>query len=251
MTALHKTPWLVRTKVNPEAALRLFCFPYAGGGATIFHSWPAKLPSHLEILSVQPPGRQGRWREEAFTRVRPMVESIRQALLPLLDKPFVFFGHSLGSVVCYELARLLRSKQDPLPQQLYLSGHRAPQLDEVRPPTFHLSDSKFRQELHRLNGTPQEVLQNPELLELMLPLLRADFEAAETYQFEPGRPLEIPFSVFGGLRDEDVPRQDLEPWSEHTRASFRLRMLPGNHFFLHSDEDDLLRLLSQDLSRLP
>lgn len=251
MTNPNKTPWLVRTKVRPEADLRLFCFPYAGGGATIYHSWPAKLPAHVEVSAVQPPGRQGRWREKAFTQVLPMAESVREALLPFMDKPFAFFGHSLGALVCFELTRLLASKQEPQPVRLFLSGHRAPQLEDVRPPTFHLPNQEFSQELHRLNGTPQEVLQNPELLELMLPLLRADFEAAETYRFEPGPALEIPFSVFGGLRDEDVPREDLQPWSEHTRSTFQLRMLPGDHFFLHSDEDDLLRLVAEELARLP
>jgi medium-chain acyl-[acyl-carrier-protein] hydrolase len=238
---------MVCQRPNPQARLRLFCFPYAGGAASIFYTWPDDLPKDVEVCPIQLPGRQDRIRETPFTHVTPLVQAIAPAIRPYLDKPYAFFGHSLGTLISFELARLLAAQNDPGPVRLLVSGHRAPQAPDPNPPIHHLPDAEFIEELERLNGTPEMVLENPELLQLFLPLLRADFTAAETYTYTAGAPLDCHISAFGGLQDDKVSRDGLAAWQEQTRRTFTLRMFPGDHFFLHSARALLLQALSRDL----
>lgn len=242
------TPWLNLFQHNPKASLRLFCFPYAGGAASIFRNWADHLPADIELCPVQLPGRGARIREAPFARVPRLITALYQELLPYLDKPFVFFGHSLGALLSFELARKLSQDCQLEPLHLFVSGRSAPQLPDTRPTTYSLPDEEFVKELRRLNGTPAEVLDQPELLQLIAPTLRADFELCETYEHLTAPPLKCSITALGGLYDEDVPREKLEPWREHTSASFSLKMLPGDHFFLHSSESMLLQILTLELN---
>lgn len=244
------TPWLACVKPNPQARLRLFCFPYAGGGASIFRSWHEYLPPSVEVCPVQIPGRETRLRDGLFSHIGSLVQATVSALLPYLDKPFALFGHSMGAVVAFEFARLLRRRYGLEPLQLFVSGSSAPHLPHPDPPIHILPDAEFLEELRRLNGTPQEVLENAELVELMLPILRADVAAYETYQYTDEPPLSIPISAFGGWQDEKVNPERLQAWSDQTTASFTLRMLPGDHFFLRTAQSLLLQALSQELQQL-
>jgi medium-chain acyl-[acyl-carrier-protein] hydrolase len=249
----------VRTQVNPwiyapqplaQARIRLFCFPYAGGSSLIYRKWPAELPKEVEVFLIQLPGRGTRLHEPAFTQLDPLVQAIGESILPYLNKPFAFFGHSMGALVSFELARYLRRIEAPMPAQLFLSGRTAPQMLEPETPTFDLPDDEFFEELRRLNGTPREVLEHPELMRLMTPLLRADFSVCETYTYTVEPPLACPITAFGGLKDHEIPREHLEAWRPHTAAEFKLRMLPGDHFFLNSDQAQLLRIVAQELYHL-
>ncbi|MEK7324786.1 MAG: thioesterase domain-containing protein, partial [Chloroflexota bacterium] len=179
----------------------------------------------------------------------PLVEAAGQGLLPYLDKPFAFFGHSLGAVAGFELARLLQRRHTLSPVHLFVSGHRAPQIASDYPPVHDLPDSEFAEEVRRLHGTPDEVLDHAELRELLLPILRADFAASETYAFEAGEPLTCPISAFGGLQDEHVTREHLEAWHEHTTAPFGVRMLPGDHFFLNTSRSMLIAAIARELNQ--
>jgi len=243
-------PWLSCPRRNPQAHVRLFCFPYAGGNAQIYRAWPSSLPPVAEVHMVHLPGRGTRVLETPFTRLGPLVEEAAEALLPLLDKPFAFFGHSMGALIGFELARLLREAHGLTPAQLWVSGRRAPQVREDEPPTHDLPEPEFIEELRRLNGTPQEALEHPELLQLIIPLLRADFSVCETYDYRQSPPLDCPITAYGGLEDKDVSREQLEAWREQTISSFKLRMLPGDHFFLHSAHALLMEALSQELGLL-
>jgi medium-chain acyl-[acyl-carrier-protein] hydrolase len=178
-----------------------------------------------------------------------MVHAISQAILPYLDQPFAFFGHSMGAMIGFELARLLRREYGLAPVHLFVSGRRAPQLGRVSPITYNLPEPELIEEVRLLDGTPKEVLENPELMEMMIPLLRADFEVVETYTYVPEAPLDCPITVFGGLQDSETGREMLEPWREQTSLNFTLSMLPGGHFFLHSDQRILLNALSRELNR--
>lgn len=230
-----------------QANLRLFCFPYAGGSSQIFRSWSDCLPPSIEVCPVELPGRGSRFREAAFTKLSMLVEAIAPNLLPSLDKPFAFFGHSMGAVISFELTRYLRRNYDLAPVHLFVSAHRAPQIPDPDPPIHALPEAEFIQELRDLNGTPQTVLANRELMQLMLPTLRADFQAIETYVYTKEPPFECPIAAFGGLQDDSVTFDELDAWRHHTRAAFSLQMLPGDHFFIQSGSAMLLRFLCQDL----
>ena len=241
------TPWLSCPRPNREAQLRLFCFPYAGGGDQVYRTWADKLPI-VETYLIQMPGRGTRLLERPFTNLLDLSKSLAGAILPCLDKPFVFFGHSMGAMVSFELARQLRRRRlEPI--HIFASGCHAPQLPDSI--TIHdLPESELIKELHRLNGTPKDVLENGELLTIILPILRADCMITETYVYINEPPLNCPITVFGGLRDPLVEREELEAWRQQTNASFSLRMLDGDHFFLHTSERLLLSILSRELHQL-
>jgi medium-chain acyl-[acyl-carrier-protein] hydrolase len=246
-TAAAVDSWIAYRKPRPQARLRLFCFPYAGGGALMYRTWADGLPADVEVCPIQLPGRGTRLLEPLVTQLSPLIQALAQALLPLLDKPFAFFGHSLGALVSFELARQLRREYGVQPVHLFVSASRAPQLPHQGPPVHTLPDGDFLAELRRLNGTPKEVLEHEELMRIVLPVLRADFAVYETYRYATELPLDCPISTFGGLRDRTVSQSDLAAWREQTSGSFSPRMFPGDHFFLHTTQPLLLRVLSQEL----
>lgn len=248
-----KTPpkgnaWISCPKARPNAQVRLFCFPYSGAGASIFYAWADGLPSTIEVCPVQLPGRESRLGERPFTRLKPLVRAVSEALPSAIDGPFAFFGHSLGALVGFELARYLRRHQNVSPVHLFVSGHTSPQIPDCEPPIHDLPEADFVERLRQLNGMSQEVLSNDELMSLLTPILRADFAVCETYTYEDDDPLDCPISAFGGLQDAHVSRADLEAWAEHTSASFSLHMFPGNHFYLNRERPLLLRTLARELS---
>ena len=226
--------------------MRLICFPYAGGTAAVFRNWPRYLPSEIEVCAVQYAGRGSRLAEPLGEDVVEVMNAVYQDLQPFLKKPFAFFGHSMGALVSYEFARRLQREQQPGPFELFVSGCTAPHVRIIEP-TYHLPEQEFIAELRRLQGTPAEVLDNAELMQLMMPIVRADFKASQTYTYIPGPPLECPIRAFGGLKDEMVPREKVESWSEHTTGSFRAQMLPGDHFFLNTSQSLLTRIIAQEL----
>jgi medium-chain acyl-[acyl-carrier-protein] hydrolase len=250
MTAVDKIiPWLAGSRPNPAAELRLFCFPYAGGGALSYRHWSKNLPPQVEVCAVELPGRGSRLREPPFTRMEPLVKAALSEMRSYLNKPFAFFGHSMGAVMSFEIARLLRREGATLPVHLFVSGRSAPQLSQPKLPTYGLPNAEFIDELFRLKGTPPEVLNHPELMQVVLPHLRADFELIETYTYTHEPPMSIPLTAFGGLADLDISRENLEGWRAQTTAAFSLRMLAGDHFYLTSNEELLLSALAKELYR--
>ncbi|MFT3776142.1 MAG: thioesterase domain-containing protein [Minicystis sp.] len=247
MTAPDPTAtWIVK-KPRPAARLRLFCFPYSGGGASSFRGWADAMPS-LEVCAIQAPGRETRMREPAFVRMEPLVADLTKAIRPLLDRPFAFFGHSLGSFVAFETARALRREGAPLPRHLFLSGCPSPQTHVIEHPIHDLDDAKLVEAIRRYQGTPDEVMKNDELMKLVLPLLRSDFTIYETYAPPSEPPFDIPITALGGLQDDHATREQLDGWRAHTTKSFVLRMFPGGHFFVHAVRSQLLGTVLQDLA---
>ncbi|PYP86710.1 MAG: putative thioesterase [Blastocatellia bacterium AA13] len=247
-----KTPnrWVLQSAPKPGARLRLFCLPYAGGGAQIFRGWADGLPAVVEVCPIQLPGRESRMKEERFSQVSPLVQAIVPALLPFLDMPFVFFGHSMGALIAFELARELRRQNRTDPSYLIVSGRGAPQLPLERAAINRLPEPLFIDALKRLNGTPEAVLENPDLMKLVLPLLRSDFSVNEEYSYLEAPPLACPLMAMGGLNDTEASREAIEAWRAQTSGSFIMRMLPGDHFFLTSAQPLFLRILSQELHQL-
>lgn len=242
--------WAIYPARNPAARLRLFCFPYAGGGATAFSTWHRGLPPEVEVVAVQPPGREARLAETPYSDLMQLVEAMHRELRPHFDKPFAFYGHSNGGLMVFELARALRREGGPMPLQLFAGGRPAPQLELEDPPIHALPHDEFIAELRRFAGTPEEILENEEIMELIMPLLRADFAMGETYRYVPEPPLDLPISAYGGVRDEDVSEAQVEAWREQTTGEFRMRMFPGDHFFIQGDRDLVLAELSRELRML-
>ncbi|MET0622005.1 MAG: alpha/beta fold hydrolase [Pyrinomonadaceae bacterium] len=243
--------WFVVRRRNPRAALRLFCFPYAGGGTPIYRAWPELLPPQYEVHAVQLPGRGNRLGEPAYTSVEPMVEALAEAITPYLDRPFAFFGHSMGATISFELARLLEARGRGLPARLFVSGRSAPQLPRERELTYDLPEPEFISHVRSLNGTPAEVLEHPELMELMMPLLRADFSVVETYEYRTGPPLGCPITAFAGADDVEVNTERVAAWGEQTSADFNLQIMPGGHFFLLDapTQAAMLRVIEPELAQ--
>jgi medium-chain acyl-[acyl-carrier-protein] hydrolase len=240
--------WIVRHRPDdPGTDVRLFCFSYAGGGASVFRTWADALPE-VDVCAVQLPGRESRRNEPAYRRIAPLVTTLAEAIAPYLDRPFTFFGHSMGALVAFELARYLRRGSKPLPVRLSVAAYRAPQLPSPNTRIYHQPDEVLKVVL-RTYGTPQTVLQNEDLMRMILPTLRADFELCDTYEYLPEAPLTCPLSIFGGLEDVRVSSADLEGWLVQTNTGYRLSMLPGSHFFVHSAHDLLLAEIRHDLAR--
>jgi medium-chain acyl-[acyl-carrier-protein] hydrolase len=241
-------PWLVRPRPAPQARVRLFCFPYAGVGPSMYRPWLDVLSPHIEAHLVQLPAREARWREPAMTVVGEIAAGVAASLGAEFDRPFAFYGHSLGALVAFEVTRLLRAAGAPMPEHLFVAAHRAPHLPNPHPHMRHLGDEEFVAELRRrYDGIPQAVLDNPELLELMLPCLRADFHAYETYQYAHQPLLSCPVSAFGGDADAYVTLDEVAGWRDQTTNSFRMRVVPGNHFFVQTERLKIIRAIEEDL----
>ena len=234
-TLPQKDRWLVCPRPNPRAAIRLFLFPYAGGSPTAFNKWPAEFSDNIEINIIHYPGRGSRFSEAPIKEFDVLVRGIHHAVLPLLDKPFIFFGHSMGGMIAFELARQLRQHNLPQPQILFVSACGAPQLPGSNLPIHSMPDSEFIRSLHKLNGLPADVINNSELMQLLIPALRADFEAVENYKYSFNEDqLECPIIAFGGNDDTHVSPERLEGWAAQTSASFRSQYFSGDHFFINT-----------------
>ncbi len=250
VSLLPMTPWVSCLKSNPLTPLRLFCFPYAGAGASSFNSWAALMPE-IELYLVHLPGRDKRIREPLHERLTPMVELLTEALIPHLDKPFAFFGHSMGALVSFEVARQLRRKHAPQPVHLFISARQPPQKVDPDLDLYRLPEDEFLAATEKKYGVlPDVVRQDHEVLRLFLSIMRADLTMLGTYQYEHESPLDCSISVFGGLSDKSVNESDLRGWSEQTSSTFDLKMLPGEHFFIRSSQTTLLNEITQSLSHL-
>ena len=243
-------PWLVRPVPNPSADLRLFCFPYAGGGAAVFRGWAEGLGPEIEVCAVRLPGRESRLREAPFRQHQPLIEALLPALQPELNRRFALFGHSMGALIGFELARELARRGGPMPVHLFVSGHRAPNLPSRVPPLANLPEPEFRDRLRAMGGTPAEILDDPELMTIFGPLLRADLALGEGYAYRDAPPLGCPVSAFGGEDDPRLRPEDLQDWARQTRAPFTLKLFPGGHFFLHTAGPDLLQAIRMALRPL-
>jgi len=238
--------WLL-SRSNPNTRLRLFCLPYAGGGASVFRNWPVALPPEVDVCPIQLPGRETRSRERPFDRLGPLVEALMAALEPRLQVPFAFFGHSMGALISFEVTRALRRRGQAGPVQLFVSGHRAPQLPDPDPPLHDLPKPELLVKLAQLKGTPKEVLENPEIMEYLLPLLRNDLALCETYQYTREARLPCPISVFGGIDDWKTPYEVLVAWQDQTDWPCQPHLFPGHHFFLQQAQPEILKTLAEEL----
>jgi medium-chain acyl-[acyl-carrier-protein] hydrolase len=229
--------------------VRLVCLPYAGGGSNVYRSWRTALPATVELCLAQLPGREVRFKEPVLTRVEPIVTALTQALRPLASLPLVIFGHSMGALLAFELARALEREGGFQLEQLCVSGRAAPHVRD-REPLHALPEDQFLAAVRRLNGTPEEVFASPELIRLVSPMLRADFAVDETHQVETGAVVSCPVLAIGGSKDTLVPAGGLEAWQQYTRGPFQTAWCEGDHFFLNHNRAALFSHLAPVLSRV-
>jgi medium-chain acyl-[acyl-carrier-protein] hydrolase len=235
------TRWLIRPLPRPDARLRLFCFPYAGIGASAYRPWAAQLPPEIEVVAVQPPGRENRLGEAAIQEFSALVSEAAGAVGTGLEMRYIFFGHSMGAALAFEVARTLRDRDVATPELLVVSGRRAPHLPNPEPLLHPLSDVAFIEEVQRrYNGIPSEVLEHEDLLGLLLPGLRADIRALECHSHIAGEPLDCRILACGGASDPLVSPVELDAWGAHTRGSVAVEFFPGGHFYLREHRDALL-----------
>lgn len=239
--------WIDRCFSKRNPSLRMFCFPYAGGSSQAFYSWGDKIPDAVELCPIQLPGRGSRFQEEPHRKIAPLITALSEAILPEMDRPCAFFGHSMGSIIAYELAQHLRQTAGICPSHLFVSGRGAPHVPPRRKPIYNLDEAEFIKELREFDGTPEEIFSDKDLLDLLIPQLRADFELVDTHRFDEHPLLECPVTAIGGLSEVSVSRDDIEAWRKHTAGDFSAHMLPGNHFFIKQSENLLLQVVFRRL----
>jgi surfactin synthase thioesterase subunit len=244
--------WLARPQTAHPGGLPLICLPNAGGSASQFFAWARLLPPEIDLWPIQLPGRENRLREAPLSRMDALIEAMAEALAPSLREPFAIFGHSLGALVGFELARMLRRRSGLLPVHVFVSARRAPQLSSRLGPIHRLPDEMFLDELaRRYNAIPDVIRQDRELLSIYLPMLRADVTLFETYSWVEEPPLDCPISVFGGRDDASVSYEELAAWAAHSTKPGELKLFPGGHFYLQGARQELLAEISRSLRTLP
>jgi medium-chain acyl-[acyl-carrier-protein] hydrolase len=240
--------WLpYRRRYGSVPAARLFCLPFAGGGASTFLAWRDAVPDWLEVCPLQLPGRDQRINERPLRRAAELAVQLIAALQPLLDRPFAFFGHSMGGLVGYEVTRVLRRDGERLPIGLFVSGTHPPHAPSQQPPRHQLNDADLLQHLRALGGTPDAFFRDPALRDLFLPTLRADLELAETYDAEAHEPLPVPITAFYGRSDRFVGADEVREWARYTSSGLRVHAFDAGHFFIRDAQDGVVAAVIEDI----
>lgn len=247
MTGARVTSGWARSYADrPDATVRLFCFPYAGGTASLFRTWHQELPETIDPVAIQLPGRDDRFDEPPHDRMAPLVAELVEALTPLLDKPYAFYGFSMGARVALALTHEIRERGLPAPRRLFVASSAAPAL---RRPVrgWDEPEEGLIAYLRDLGGTRPEVLDNPALLELFLPSLRADLTVVGTCPVVPAVPLDVPIRAFAGESDTEAPPERMRDWAVETSAGFELTTLAGGHFFPQEETARMMEIICADL----
>lgn len=235
---MRNNRWLVGRPLA-EPRLRLFCFAHAGGSATDFMPWQAQAAPHVEVCGIQLPGRGARWSEEPRMAMPVLVETIAHVIASHAEIPFALFGHSLGAILAFEVARYCQSHGLPAPVRLLVSGSSAP--CHFGGHQWHaLADDELIEVLKQLNGTPAEFLEHKELMQLVLPMLRADFELVSSYAYREGARLDMPITALAGTADEHVQLDTLSGWEGETHGAYDQHQFAGGHFFIRERSDEVL-----------
>ena len=242
----YQTPWLP-VRPSREPGIRLFCFPHAGAGSIAYQGWSRLLPPPIQVLPVLPPGRETRLGEEPYTSIEPYVEDLTAALAPELRAPYALFGHSLGALVAFELARRARARRLTAPVHLFVSGRIAPQLTEHRRILHRLPADDLAREVTALGGVPCQLDLADRRLGHLLTALRADLTVNETYAFRTEPALEMAVTALGGTADPRVNDGELAAWRDHTSGPFALRTNRGGHFYVIEHRRALLSLITRTL----
>lgn len=241
--------WFTANPLSANAPLRLFALPFAGGGSALYRQWSQRLPD-IDVVPVRLPGRETRISEPAYSMMGPLVEALVAAMRPMLDCPYALFGHSLGGLISFELAHRLRELGLRQPSALMVSAYRSPERRSKRAIMHRLPETEFIRELRDYGGLPEQILDFPEILQLLLPTVRADFSLFETYVYRERMPLEMPIFGFSGIEDHIVPASEMADWRDKTSAGFVAHELDGDHFFVATREAELTEKIAVILRKV-
>jgi len=240
------SPWLAPVHIPAAPRVRLYCLPYTGGGAAVYRSWRTHLPPGVELWVLRPPGADGRRHERPFHRLMPLVDALEDALGPHLDLPYGIFGHSVGAITGYEVARRLEQSGSG-PRHLWVSAHRAPHLRQSAPLVHLAPDDVILSRLRRLGGGLETSAESGESVSELLANIRAELAASETYRHVDPTPLRCALSAFGGLDDQIVPAATIDEWKLASAGPFRAQLFDGSHYYWVADPAPLLREIGADL----
>lgn len=238
-------------KEAAQTNLRLFCFPFAGGGTAVYRSWHAKLPSEIDVVPVCLPGREQRFGEPALDNIEDMIAALVDAIRPMTTAPYAFFGHSMGGIIAHHLACRITAEGGRSPEHLFVSALRSPTAATPRRPLHLLPSDEFWAEVADYGGTPAEILESDEYRALFEPLVRADFKLAQTASSGNLPQLACQITAFGGSEDTTPTPEELDGWRQATTGPFEKHIYPGGHFFMEQHEDALLDLIATRLADIP
>jgi len=244
-----KNDWFISTKTDDDIKLRLFCFPYAGGNSSTYATWLNALPKYVEIIMIQPPGRTTRMFEAPFDNMEALVADLLNSIVDLLDKPYAFFGHSLGSRVAYELVCQLQAKHFALPECLIASASSAPHLPREAEMAWDKSDEVFIESLKTLGGTPSEFFEYEELVKMSLPMLRADFKISELHR-ALAITLPCQVHVLSGTEDDNISHENVVAWQAISDKKITVNYINGGHFYIDQNSKDVLSVVSPIIDNL-
>ncbi len=241
--------WIRRFHPAPHSAVRLVCFAHAGGSASFFFPMSKVLSPSVDVLAVQYPGRQDRRADACIDNIADLAEEVFHALRVWADRPLFLFGHSMGAVVAFEVARRMEQAGGPTPASLFASGRRAP--SRYRTEGVHQRDDDgIVRELQELSGTDSRLLGDEELLRMILPAIRNDYKAIETYRCDAGATVSCPITVITGDADPRTTIEEAQAWREHTTSAFDLRVFSGGHFFIAAQQAEIIKMISAKLMSL-
>jgi medium-chain acyl-[acyl-carrier-protein] hydrolase len=245
---MRPADWMVNLTPQRQGALNLICLPFAGGGTSAFHDWAPGLGPEVNVWAARLPGRETRLAEDPYHDLNALVRALTSAVSALTTQPYAVFGHSMGALISYELVRRLRDIGRPQPVALIASGNDAPHRPFHGDQLHLLPDDRLIGALREYGATPEIFLQRPELLEVFLPMIRADFAVAETYQYRPGRELQCPIVVCRGAQDPDTTEAGCLAWQELTTGPCAQHCFDGGHFFINTARPQLLDAITGELA---
>ncbi len=239
--------WLKGIQPDSKVTMRLFCFSYAGGGASTYLRWRPHITNSIDICALQPPGREDRISEQPISDLSTLISHIADVITPHTKIPYAFFGHCNGALVSFELAREMRRRNIMPPQHMFVSSFRSPGRRNTNRVLHDLPQSTFLDHLRAYGGMPEEILNNDQLMDSLMPTIRADFSLHENYAYREEKSLDCPFTILGGLQDSIVNRKELSGWRDKTRNSAKISMFPGGHFFIDTHREYLLKMINDEL----
>lgn len=227
--------------------IKLFCFPYAGGTSAIYAKWRRYISKNINLCPIELAGRGQRYEAPLYNTLNEVIEDVYSIIKNDIDDNYAFFGHSMGCLVAYELAHKIRKLGKNSPYHIFFSGKSAPHSEKVSRNIYNLPDEEFKSEILSLGGTPKEILEQQELLDIFLPILRADFKVNDTYKYiEPDKKLDCNITVING-KEDDMSLSDIVGWKQHTSGDCKIYMMDGGHFYLNDKYEDIIKIINHTL----